>query len=193
MIVLVEEIRAEGLALERELTPEFLAGILESEAATSGLEPRGPARLQARFEKVSDKILLEASTRVALAGACRRCLARVQLDLPVEFRLTLTRRAAAPRGSDEEEPESVRKDLEGSAASFDLQSVEEEIFDGREIDLGGLVREQVLLALPMSLLCREACKGLCTVCGMDLNETECGCERKPPDPRWAALKDIKLS
>ena len=68
-----------------------------------------------------------------------------------------------------------------------------EPFDGKTIDLDPIIREQVLLALPVSVLCREDCKGLCTVCGEDLNEKDCGCERKVVDVRLAKLKDIKLN
>jgi uncharacterized protein len=50
-----------------------------------------------------------------------------------------------------------------------------------------------LLALPVSVVCRDECKGLCPVCGQDLNEAECSCERKVVDPRLAVLKSIKLN
>jgi uncharacterized protein len=56
------------------------------------------------------------------------------------------------------------------------------------IDLDPVVREQLLLALPGYPVCREDCKGLCTVCGVNLNERDCGCDRHVPDPRWAALE-----
>ena len=46
----------------------------------------------------------------------------------------------------------------------------------------------MLVSLPLRVLCREDCKGLCTVCGQDLNQRECGCERKPTDPRWAGAE-----
>ena len=49
-----------------------------------------------------------------------------------------------------------------------------------------------VLALPVSVICQDDCKGLCTVCGQDLNEKECGCQRKVVDIRLAKLKDIKL-
>ena len=64
-------------------------------------------------------------------------------------------------------------------------------FEGDEIDLGELFREQILLAIPMTPLCREECKGLCPVCGADLNAGECSCERGEIDPRWSALADLK--
>ena len=50
-----------------------------------------------------------------------------------------------------------------------------------------------MLALPMQVVCSEKCKGLCPVCGQDLNKAECGCERKVVDPRLVTLKDIKIN
>ncbi len=55
-----------------------------------------------------------------------------------------------------------------------------------------MVREQLVLSLPADPVCREDCQGLCTVCGANLNERDCGCDRHVPDPRWAGLKNIKL-
>ena len=55
-----------------------------------------------------------------------------------------------------------------------------------------ILREQVLLALPMDALCAERCKGLCAQCGQDLNEKPCGCEQRRVDPRLEPLKNIQL-
>jgi len=59
------------------------------------------------------------------------------------------------------------------------------------LDLRELIRQQLLLALPMHPLCRPDCAGLCPQCGQDLNEGPCECI-KEPDPRWAILQDLKL-
>ncbi len=64
-------------------------------------------------------------------------------------------------------------------------------FDGETLDLEPLLREQFVLAIPYSPLCREDCKGLCPQCGIDRNTGTCACE-KPIDPRLAALKGLKL-
>ena len=63
------------------------------------------------------------------------------------------------------------------------------IVDNMRFDLDGLVREDIFLALPPRFLCKEDCKGLCPVCGIDLNNGECGC-KKPTDSRWDSLKDL---
>jgi uncharacterized protein len=193
VLVLIDEIGDEGLELREELTEGFLQDVLSGEGPVTGLRPAGKGSFEARLQKVSGKVLLTGAARFAVYGACRRCVAEVRAEMPVEFTLSLVRRPSIVEvGSGESEPR-VFKDEEGTAASFDLEAVEEECFDGRQIDLAPILREQLLLALPMSLLCDEQCKGLCTVCGCDLNKGECGCDRKPADPRWAALKNIKLS
>ena len=66
------------------------------------------------------------------------------------------------------------------------------VFDGAAIELDDLVREEILLALPGHVLCREDCKGLCPVCGIDRNLSGCRCESKETDARWQKLKDFQM-
>lgn len=63
------------------------------------------------------------------------------------------------------------------------------VADDLRLDLDALVCEDVFLAMPSRFLCRKDCKGLCPVCGADLNEGDCGC-KPAADPRWDALKDL---
>lgn len=60
-----------------------------------------------------------------------------------------------------------------------------------EVDISGDVRDELLIELPMNPLCKEECKGLCPVCGTDLNKKQCRCG-KPGNPVWNALDDIEL-
>ncbi len=64
-------------------------------------------------------------------------------------------------------------------------------YENDEIDLGHLMQEQFLLALPMKPLCRDDCQGLCVVCGTNLNTGSCDCKREWEDPRLAALRELK--
>ena len=63
-------------------------------------------------------------------------------------------------------------------------------FTDDTLDLGESIRENLQLALPMKRLCQEHCRGLCPVCGHNLNEGECGCQRPEPDARWARLGEL---
>src|SRR6185436_6751772 len=62
--------------------------------------------------------------------------------------------------------------------------------DATEIDLTPAVREELILAVPRYVLCRQDCRGLCPRCGHDLNIGPCDCP-PPPDPRWDALEALK--
>jgi uncharacterized protein len=70
------------------------------------------------------------------------------------------------------------------------EDLEDFHFEGDSIDLTEILREQIVLALPMYPRCKEDCRGLCSVCGANLNLGECGCDRSEIDPRWAALKTL---
>ena len=63
------------------------------------------------------------------------------------------------------------------------------MFSGEQIDIGEAVRDGMLLSLPMKNLCSDACKGLCPVCGTDLNYDQCGCDGEEADPRMQRLRD----
>ncbi|MBN1225748.1 MAG: DUF177 domain-containing protein, partial [Deltaproteobacteria bacterium] len=58
------------------------------------------------------------------------------------------------------------------------------------IDLTEVVREQILLAVPMIPICKEDCKGLCPYCGQNLNQCKCVCAGKTIDPRWSKLQNL---
>ncbi len=61
------------------------------------------------------------------------------------------------------------------------------------LDIAGLCWEEFLLSLPMRPLCHEKCKGLCTACGANLNETSCTCMKDEGDPRLAVLRAVKIA
>ena len=64
-------------------------------------------------------------------------------------------------------------------------------YQGEGLLLEDALREQVLLALPLKVICREDCKGLCPHCGANLNDGQCSCADDVDDPRWTALKDLR--
>jgi uncharacterized protein len=61
---------------------------------------------------------------------------------------------------------------------------------GGSIDLSEVIREQMILAIPEVVLCKEDCEGLCDKCGKNLNLLNCKCKEDEIDPRWAALKNL---
>ncbi len=116
------------------------------------------------------KALVEGKAKVVLRMNCDRCLKEVD----EEVNLVFSREVYAPdemTDSTDEEDERI-------------------LLAGYQLDVEDLINSEILLNLPVKVLCREDCKGICSLCGKDLNEGECGCDTFVPDPRMAVIKDI---
>ena len=119
--------------------------------------------------------------------ACSRCVGPLKLVVAEPIAVTFLPHAEVVAKDDPEEPGGD----EVEPASFDEDDMDVYSYEGDEVDLEPLLREQVILAVPFAPLCSEDCKGLCPVCGTDLNTGSCTCDRTPIDPRWAALRNLK--
>lgn len=185
MRVNIDEIKEGGLRVAWDVPRQTLDEMVAGDR--SGFRAAAALRVEASLARAERRVLLGMRGKAALDAECVRCLAPVTLEVPVDFELTLV-----PEDEYESEPEAVRDDTRAPVAgSFDAEGADEEIYRGKEIDLDPILREQVVLALPGYPVCTEGCKGLCSVCGANLNERECGCERRVPDPRWAGLERFK--
>ena len=63
-------------------------------------------------------------------------------------------------------------------------------YEGDGLDLADVLREQIMLELPMQRVCHEDCLGICPVCGQNRNRAACDCHERRPDDRWARLRDL---
>ena len=122
-------------------------------------------RLQATGE---GRFYWHGSLKTVVTGECRRCLTPVTSPVAADADALFTQDSEA-----QEDPDA-----------YPLAS------DATEIDLAPAVRQEVLLAVPRFLQCREDCRGLCPRCGQDLNAGPCGCAPSA-DPRWQALESLK--
>jgi DUF177 domain-containing protein len=116
----------------------------------------------------------DLGTRVELA--CARCLQPIVQDVARKFDLLYR-----PQGSD-----AGKEEMSVTAAEAEVG-----YYQGEGLLLEDVLREQVLLALPLKAICREDCRGLCPHCGRNLNLEQCTCTEPLEDPRWSALKDIR--
>ena len=186
-----DQIREGGFTVNEPVGLPLIESAL-AEAEGAGFTVDKPFQLQAKLHKVGTGVLLNGRFTAEVKVPCKRCLTECTLTLPQEFTLNLIPKTLArDMGLTQEEAEDDGRTER--AGTFNLDDAEQEVFDGKVIDLEPIVREQLLLALPMSAVCREACEGLCAQCGQNLNEKHCSCEKKVIDPRLAALKDIKLN
>lgn len=164
----------EGLDLDEPLSVEWLSNAL---GRGSPYKPAAEGRLRVHLMLAERVVHVRGRVAVNLAAACVRCLRPVplQLDLPIET-------ALFPRG---DEPAAA---ADGELGDDDMGIG---TYDGEEIDLAGLVHDEVFLELPMNLVCVESCAGLCPQCGTNLNEGRCNCAPEV-DPRWQALHGLRL-
>jgi uncharacterized protein len=129
--------------------------------------------LDLRFESVSEGVLVTGSAVAPLNGECARCLDPLTSTIEVSFQ-ELYRYLPDP---DEDENDS-----------------EERFLDGDFLDLEPAFRDAVVLALPLSPVCRDDCPGLCAECGAKLTDVGPGHRHGDKmDPRWGALAKLELN
>ena len=174
----IVELEREPIEFDLALTPGAVD--LGEEAtqigllATSGLaevihEHRGPKDI------VAD-IRLRGQFSGKFQVPCARCVEPVEIPLSAEFDLIFR-----PAEADSEAPER----------SITAPETEIGYYLKDSLSLEDVLREQVLLSLPVRTLCKPDCKGLCPRCGENRNSTACTCEEGPADPRWEALAGLR--
>jgi len=122
-----------------------------------------------KIQNLDARVLVNGTLKAKADAECGRCLETFALewDVPVEL--------------------MVLRDMdtdEGEGDTLVLQQMR------GEVDLQEAIRESLLLAWPLSLVCHADCRGLCPSCGADLNKSSCDCSTEDVDPRWAALDDL---
>ena len=125
---------------------------------------------------VVEDIRLVGSFSTQLEVRCARCLELVKRAVAEQFDLVYR-----PLGVDARADE----------ASISRAETEIGYYQGDGLLLEDVIKEQILLALPVKQVCSAECKGLCPQCGRNLNVESCDCVTAVPDPRWAALEDIR--
>jgi len=133
-------------------------------------------QLDLRFEAVTEGVLVTGSATAPVAGECARCLTPLASTVTASFT----------------ELYLYQHDRHDKHERFDEDDEQEEALylDGDLLDLEPVLRDAVVLALPMSPLCREDCPGLCVECGVPLADAGPGHQHEDaPDPRWAGLRN----
>ncbi len=111
------------------------------------------------------RIVLEADIVMDINAVCGRCGEETNHKPETRISRTVT------DGSSEDDPDCIAADGNG------------------DVDIDEAVFDAVLLSMPMRFLCREDCRGLCPVCGVNLNDSSCSCVAETPDPRLAKLRE----
>ena len=127
------------------------------------------ATCEVTLESFAGGVMVTGTVAAPWKGLCRRCASPVEGMLRIPVRERFTEPGTRYGDPDDDDAYPVVDD---------------------ELDLGPMVRDAVVLELPLAPLCREECRGLCPYCGCDRNEEACDCEA-PRDSRWANLDVLR--
>ena len=178
MVVLeIDEITEEGLQLAWD---EEVSSVMAYLASLSRIDFafERPLHTEAKVLKIGQSFFLNGNVETTLRLTCGRCLNDFSFPISSSFDLTLS---PLEKALTEEEVELKEKDLESN------------FFEGGQIHLSEIACEQVFLEIPYKPLCRGDCRGLCPVCGKDLNLSACHCVPENSESAFSALKHLKLS
>jgi len=178
MLLEVRELELHPVDFDQEFAPGEID--LGPEFSQKGrLETTGRAQLveehRSKHNVIKD-IRLDGRFAAKFELPCARCLEPVVQDVDRAFDLLYR-----PLGVD-----AGREEAAVTGAESEIS-----YYKGEGVLLEEVLREQVLLALPLKVICRQDCKGLCPQCGANLNVTQCSCSEPAEDPRWSALKDLR--
>lgn len=147
-------------------------GRVELKVGDTVVPPDAEVEAAADLDSLDGGIEVSGTVRTTWVGECRRCLRPVSGPLEAAVREVYRPRPAGGESSDDDETYP---------------------FSGELLDLAPLVRDAILLELPIAPLCRDECAGLCPTCGAVLDDGPCGCPPAAGDPRWAALDALRAT
>jgi uncharacterized protein len=157
-------------SINQELTEEVEIGLssFESRLGDFPITKKAPVTLHIRNEEDA-ALYLSGSVDIEVMMTCARCLDDVPTPIHFEIDKCL----------------SIKED-----GLVDEEMEQPDYLIGFILDVDKLVYAEILVNWPMRVLCREDCKGICKVCGMNLNKGACSCQSTDLDPRMAAIQDI---
>ncbi len=161
----------------RQIEPEgsefsFSESAEDLDLTADGIEFPEPIEVELTATKTGDEVIIQGLLTTMAGMDCSRCLER--FERPVSSKLQFVIQLleiSSPQDSDDEDFVVLPKTTQ-------------------EYDLSERVRQVILLELPLKPLCRESCLGLCTLCGTNLNESECDCTPDKTDERWESLRQL---
>jgi uncharacterized protein len=167
--VLAEDISEDGL----HLIFEDMHGLL-SEVEECRIQC--PAKGEVFLHRVDGDVYLKGKVAALIVLKCDRCLEEYNNNIDTSFFYEFV------------PGQLIDKEKEIALGSEDM---EVSLYDGVEIQIGEIFREQILLQIPMRHVCSEDCKGICPGCGADLNREECRCQKETLENPFSVLKKLR--
>jgi uncharacterized protein len=166
----IHELEQGKVRFDETLLPGAIEFFDQQLRQTGPVKATGTAEIDAAME-----IRVAGHIRAPMEAACDRCLEPAAMLVDTDFDLVY--RPMSPGTPGEE-------------VAIEAKEADIGFYESSGVELSDVLREQILLSLPMQRVCREACKGICPVCGQNRNIRECGCEQESGDDRWSALKNL---
>ena len=174
----IKDIGDDGVALSRDLDTASVVRLL-GQAGVEHTTGKAGVHLDLTISRSEETIFVRGRINGEFHMPCGRCLEPAQVTLDeADLRLTFLPPGTASEAEDEE---------------LALQDLDTFTHDGKQIDLEPLIREQLVLAIPIMPLCQADCEGICTSCGTNRNTERCDCEQVAPqaNPWTEALGKLK--
>jgi uncharacterized protein len=172
MIFEIEEIPEEGLNFDLLEGKEHF-GIDHSDCALTD-----SVKVCGKLTKIERDVCFTGYVEAPILVTCTRCLKQFPLQVKNKVQAYFVPRE--------------KQYSPGSEVEISETDIEEEVYEEGRIELYGPIRDQILLEVPLILLCQENCKGICPECGRDRNSDPCKCENGGDiDPRFAELQKLK--
>ena len=139
-----------------------------------------PVELTVRLTKDSKKIRLTGRLRTTLEVECSRCLDAFRVPVDADLDQMFLPEGTEITGASDDDDEDGGQEADAGVSFYKDDT----------IDLGGLMRDEFYIALPMKPLCKVDCKGLCPVCGVNWNRETCTCKIEWTDSRMDSLRTL---
>ncbi len=166
LVNLSDVLTSEGKTIRQEVSIEM--DVFKSRMGEYPILEKSPVSFT--FEnRGTNKANIKGNAEIVLDMNCDRCLK----EMPVKVQLDFEREVSVA-----EEREDAEEDDD------------QDVMEGYQLNVEVLIYNEILMNQPEKVLCQPECKGICKVCGKDLNDGECGCDTFVPDPRMAVLQDI---
>ncbi|MBN1832953.1 MAG: DUF177 domain-containing protein [Deltaproteobacteria bacterium] len=174
MIIDLRKLSTGSRSLKFELDEDWWNSVGEQDLIL-GIDT--PVQVHIDIYPAGDKYVLDGALSGRIQVLCDRCLESYHRELKTSFRVFLS----LPL------PQTQEDDMELAEEDLDVDFIR-----GDEIDLDGIIHEQIYLTIPMKSLCSEDCLGLCPKCGANLNTTDCQCDKEQGHPAFLKLKNLKI-
>lgn len=158
-----------------DITEDGLDTEFNEAIETDVIRMLSPLKAKLRIDKVSSEILVNGSLSALVEMQCSRCLNNFTNKTDININVVY-HPVEELKGEDRHE---IKDD-----------ELDTGFYRDEQLDISELLKEQLILSLPMKPLCSESCRGICFRCGKNLNIDSCECRQEEPDPRLAKLKKL---